>query len=234
MSKVIDIINRSLRILGSLSTGDIVSGNEATEAFAALNSMLGQWNNEKLLVYCDSNSTHSLTAGTGTYTIGTGGTINTARPIKIDFAFVRYSSTDDYPLEIIDNARYQEIFQKSIETTYPKYLYYNPSYPLGYIYLWPVPSESCTLGLTKRSVLSAFTSLQQTVALPDGYEEALVWNLAYKLSPEYGIANVGQIFDQAAETKTSISRTNTKPFYLSCDGALLRPTGFNINTGSYN
>lgn len=237
-STVLDIINRALRLLGVAQTGETAPGSEAQDAFKALNWMLGQWANEKLLVYAWLNEVFTLTASSGTYSIGDNGDIDTTRPNRIERAFIRYAATGgsvkyDYQLEIIPNGRFEEIFLKSLETTYPQYLTYNPTYPLGQIRLWPVPAQACELGISQWAQVSDFTGLNQVINLPPGYETALAYNLAVELMAEYGVPDQ-LIIDKAIETKMAIMRTNTEKLQLKTDSALLPKRSFNIYSGSYN
>jgi hypothetical protein len=237
---VLDIVNRALRLLGVAATGESADSPEAKDALTALNMMLDQWNNERLMIYAWTNETFDLTAGIGTYSIGDGGTFDTDRPVKIEKAFIRFTPSSllayDFNLEIISNEKYQDIFMKAIQVTYPLYLCYNPTYPLGDIKLWPVPNATCKLSISSTKQIVNFTSLANTVSLPPGYESALAYNLAVEIMPEYG--NVGAaeaqlIIAKATETKENLMATNLDITPLKTDAALFSPRGFNILSGSY-
>jgi hypothetical protein len=234
--KVIEIINRSLRLLGVAATGESADSPEATDALTALNMMLDQWNNERLMIYAYKNETFTLTSGTGTYSIGDGGTFDTVRPLKIERAFVRFTPSTltayDFSLEIISNEKYQDIFMKAIQVTYPLYLCYNPTYPLGEIKLWPIPNSTCTLSLSSAYQLIHFTSINNEISLPPGYESALAYNLAVEMSPEYGKVNQ-LVIDKANETKESLMAVNLDITPMKTDPALYTFRGFNILSGSY-
>ena len=234
---VLDIIKIALRKLDVTQMNQTPDSDEANLCFNALNFMLDQWSNEKLMLYAWKNEMFDLTPTQGVYTIGKDGDFDTDRPLYIERAFVRYYPNDntqyqhDFMLEIIPNSKYQEIFLKFIETTYPVYLYYNPLYPLGEINLYPIPDAACQIGISQTQQLTKFESLVQDISLPPGYESALAFNLAVEICPDFGKTPPPIILQKASETRENIKRTNSKPVYLKCDSAMIRKQTFNILQG---
>jgi len=238
-NSVLNIVNRALRLLGVTQTGEASGSDEASDAFSVLNMMIDDWNNDHLMLNGFINELFPLTANTGVYTIGPGGQFDTVRPIQITRAFVRYNTSAspsfqyDYGLEIVPNSKYQEIFLKQLSVTYPVYLFYNNTSPLGEITLYPWPSQACSLGLSSWNQIRQFTNLVQEIELPPGYEGALAYNLAVEMAPEFGKTLDPIIGAKANETKAAIMRTNAELSYMHTDTALLPKRTFNILTGSY-
>jgi hypothetical protein len=233
---VLGIINRSLRLLGVAHAGEASDPNEVADAFSVLNMMIGQWNNKRLLLFGFTNELFDVTAGDGVYTIGPGGDFDTNRPTKIDRAFMRYNADSpslcyDYKLEIVPNDKYQEIFVKKFATTYPIYLFYNNTFPLGEITLYPYPVQASQLGLSTWAQISKFTNYAQDIDLPDGYESALAYNLTMELAPEYGKELDPIIANKAAETMADLMSTNQQLAYLKADGMVTPHRSYNIYTG---
>lgn len=191
-----------MRKAGVLSKAETPPADEVADALASLNAMLSSWATEGLAVPSRTTDSLVLTAGTGTYTIGTGGTINTVRPVYIVSAYTR-SGTVDTPLQIITDDDYAAIDTKS-DTGTPELLNYTNAYPLGTINLYPVPSAADTLYLISEKKLAAY-ALTDTVALPEGWERAIVYNLAVEIAPEYGVA-----IPQEAAAIAAISLANIK------------------------
>jgi hypothetical protein len=87
----------STLILNALiANGEKVIGGTLTTAeqpyyLGKLNAMLESWSLDRRMCYSVTQESFALTASTGTYTIGSGGAFNTARPTKILNAFVRDS-----------------------------------------------------------------------------------------------------------------------------------------------
>ena len=209
MATVLDRINRALRLLGVKASGEEATQEEANDAFEALNSMIDSWNNESLMIYNLETVSHTLVPGTGDYTIGTGGTINTTRPQRIESAYIN-DNNSDWPIAIIKNEEYSRIWQKTTQASYPSYLYYQSDFPLGTIKLWPVPSSANTLNLNVWNQIAAFASTASTVSLPPGYTRMMDYNLAVELAPEYLVEPSMTIQKIANDSKSRIKIVNSK------------------------
>lgn len=237
---VLDIIKRSLRLLGVASQGETPTANEANEALMALNSMVESWGNERLMLYTVANNLFTITAGTSSYTIGAAGSGATwesaciSRPelVQKSGSFIRQNATD-YPVEFYDNDRFQEIAAKS-ESGFPCKYTIDWDYPIATVRLFPVPAESgLQFGLSELKQLSKFNYLTDALVLPNGYQEALTFNLAVMLSPEYGVEPSAAVVAQAQSSKFAIKRLNSPMVLLDGDSALLRNTNYSIYTDSY-
>jgi hypothetical protein len=222
-----------MRLINVLAAGEAPVAQEQSDGLTALNSMLDSWSIDKLSVYALQEDTHTLTPGTATYTIGSGATINTARPDEIQRAFAR-TGTVDYPLDISGDKYYSEIPDKTVTGT-PEELYYNPTYPNGTISLFPVPDIAYVLHIYQWVTLQSFTSLTTSLSLPPGYERAIVYNLAIEIAPEYGAVVSQEAIKVARESYANVKRRNKKPIYSGTETAWLSDTmgqrGFNINRG---
>ena len=91
----------------------------------------------------------------------------------------------DTPLTILQSREdYNRIALKTM-TTVPEFLWYDPAYPLGVIYPWPVPSSAYEIHMTVLRELPAFASANVTITLPEEYESALLWNLTKRIRIAY-------------------------------------------------
>lgn len=237
MTTARDMIKSAMRKLNVLGTGQDLQANEAIDALATLNQMVSAMSVEGTnIIFGDTTESFALTNNDDTYTIGTGADFNTARPSSIVSAFVRQSDTD-YPLDIVDVRQYNLIEDKDDPAGYPEWLYYDGGYPTGTIKLWPSPIGGMTLHITSRKALQTFPSLDTVVALPDGYEAALIYNLAIELAPEYEREPSPTVQRLARKYLLAIRGANmrAKPMVLRVDPAL-RDSGnrFNIYSGTYN
>lgn len=209
MTTALSLITQAAKKIGVVFKSESLDSDEATDGLTALNNMLSSWANDSLLVYARTWESFTLTGGTGSYTIGTGGNFNTTRPIAIVEAYVRIASVD-YPLEIIPDEVYnQYITIKSIQTSPSRYLNYDNAYPLGNIRLYTVPSTNDTLFLLTEKPFSSF-ALSDTVTFPPGWERAIVYNLALELAPEYGETAPPEVVMLAAESKAEIKRASMR------------------------
>lgn len=235
MATVRDLIKGSLRLIGAIATGETPSADEQADGLSSLNRMLDRWSAENLLIYAVVREEFTLTPGTQSYTIGSSGTFNTSRPVRIERATIEEQSGDtpEYPVEILSLDEWALITTKNTQSEIPSKLFAEGTYPLDTLKLWPVPSAANKIVLYSLKPLTAFSAVGDTVSLPSGYEDAIVYNLALRLAPEYGKQPDAAIVIEATEAKENIKRMNIKPQYLSCDpGVLSRGGGgFNIMTG---
>jgi hypothetical protein len=149
------------------------------------------------------------------------------RPLTIESAFVRVTTTSngapiyggglDYPITILSLEEYESIGLKGLNGPWPKALYYQPSELLGTIYLWPNPSQG-EMHLFTQTIFREFSDLYGQLQFPQGYNMALRWCLAERLTPMFGKVNqlqVAQLNAYAAQAKATIKRTNMKPPQVS-------------------
>ena len=198
MTTALRIITSALRKAGVLTMGETPAADDAIDCLEMLNDMIASWSNDSLIVYARTLESFPVVSGTTSYTIGSGGTFDTARPIRIISAYVR-SATIDYPLQVINDENYADVGIKSIGGI-PQFLNYTNEYPLATINLFPAPTTGYSLFLLTEKQLSEFT-LNQTVALPPGWKRALIYNLAMELGPEYGQPTSQGVFNTANESK---------------------------------
>lgn len=158
--------------------------------------------------------------GVGTYQVNqsmaaTGSVAMTSyyqRPLRINSGYVRVA-TLDYPVLPLNIEQWELIGLKTLNGPWPKYIYYQPSSPVANITCWPVPASG-EMHLFAETVLQGFSTLADTVTLPQGYNMALRWNLAELLLPEYGKADqatTALILKNAADSRAWIKRTNMQP-----------------------
>lgn len=209
------MILRSLRLIGEKAIGDTLTAAEEAAHLAALNTMMESWSIERLLVYQILDESFTLTAGDGSYTIGSGANFNTVRPNKIDGALIRDANNSDSPVTIVGADEWRTIQQKtSTGSTYPCYLYYDPAYPNGTINLYPEPQASLSLVISTWKQLQTFALISTTVALPPGYERAIIYNFAIEAAGGF-IEPAPSVVKIARESKAAIKRVNIPQLTMS-------------------
>lgn len=166
----------------------------------------------------------------GTYTVNISQTVSSTtinayyeRPLNIYSAFVRINTNSngqpivngglDYPIAILNVEDYEMIGLKTLAGPWPKALYYQPSETLGNIFVWPNPSQG-EMHIFADTSFARFTTMYDTIILPQGYTMALRWCLAERLMPMYGKASqtqIAMISAYAAQAKSTVKRTNMNP-----------------------
>lgn len=178
-----NLCTAALRKLRVIDPTETPSATELDNVFTEMKRMLKQWAARRIYAAYSTEDTHTLTAGTQSYTIGTGGTINTARPIQInEGCFVRANGID-YPLKKIGETEYQGLPYKDLGSDYPSRIWYKPEYPLGKVFLWPPGGGELHLWSTKHFTEPA--TIGNDWAFTQESQDAIVWNLACRMSPEF-------------------------------------------------
>jgi hypothetical protein len=232
--KVADLITRAMKVMGVLASGEAPTAAEQSDAFDALNAMMDTWANQSLALYATARDTYQLASGVNPNTIGSvGGTLTATRPTAIDAASILLvGNNTEMPLQLLSDAEWQGIGTKTTQGQ-PTALWVQTGYPLTQLWLNPVPDQNYKLVLYSQMQLGRFASVNVTFDMPPGYEEAIIYNLAQRLCPEFGVAMSPEAKDIATESLASLKRTNTKLEYLRSDAAVLKGGGgpFNLISG---
>lgn len=192
------LINQALRRIGELASGESPSTEESDDGLVALNQILANWSAQQVPVIGISRRTFTLT-GAALYTIGSGGTINVTRPLRIKSALVSANGIET-DFEVVS----AEVWAQAKQN---RALFYDGAYPLGTIRLRPAPSGG-TLELYNYEPISSLASLATAIDLPPGYERALVYALAMDLAPEYGRQIPPEVAAVAQEAMGAIASLN--------------------------
>jgi hypothetical protein len=201
MTTALGIITSAMRKAGVLVKGEVPVADEASDALVMLNDLLASISNDANAVYARTTESFTLSGGVGSYTIGSGATFNTARPVRIVASYVR-TGTIDYPLSVVSDQQYATIPIKNIGGI-PEFLNYSNGFPQATINLYPFPSTAYQLFIVSEKPLTSF-ALSDTVSLPPGWRRMLINNLAVELAPEYGQPVSPDLAKLAADSKAEI------------------------------
>ena len=203
MATAQNIIDAAFRKIGMLDP----KSADRTGALENLNNMISSWGLEFLNHYV---SRETLTIGTtkATYTLGSGGDLDTTRPIRLIDAVLRDSDGYDYDLKVIAAGDYNDIRYKS-NSLRPTEIYFLPEYPLAKVVFDCVPDAAYSVVLDLEQNFTEFAALTTTVSLPNEFKEALVYNLAIALAEDKGINVRSTVLDTALRTKELIGRLNS-------------------------
>lgn len=199
-----DLIRSSLRLIGAISSSETPASDETMDALEALNLLLSSWGASRFLSKNTQTITHTLT-GAASYTIGSGGDINTTNPTDIYTA--KYTNGGlDYTLKVIDFVDYEQIAVKNISSI-PEFIALKPDYPLSTIYVFPVGSGGfLTLSAVRPQVELDINDDIQDIYPPE-WIRALKYNLAVEIAPEYGVTVSTEIAALARESKDIVMRS---------------------------
>lgn len=229
-----DLVTAAAKDLGFIAEGETLTAAASSDGLDALNRILDQLKAEKLAIYTVTRTTWTLVSGTQNYTVGSGGTVNVARPVFVERVGYIETSTDpdtEVPLVMFTEDGWRGVVQKAATSIQPTNGYYNPTYPLGTLSLWPVPTSSTLLGvLYAPAALSEFSTLSTAVSLPPGYRELLVTSLAVRLAKPFGRPVTADMLLARSAAEAIVKRANFRPQDLSFDPAVVGGSGYSIVT----
>lgn len=234
MTAVSTIIGDALIEIGAFAVGDAIPASDFQFALRTLNRMLALWNNDALMIYTQNRQVFNLVAGKQTYSIGTGGDFNIPRPTKIPLVSVLINSGPnplEMPMDIMTDEEWQQLNIKQTTSTFPVKVWFDGNSPLLNAWFWPVPTTAANqVVLYSWNTFQPATSINSTVAFPDGYDEALVSNLALMLCTSYGIQPNPLLIKRAQVSKHALQSVNNEPMYARLDIAALSGRSLAIKT----
>lgn len=262
MSTAGDRVKRALRICGVIASGETPSYADMQDGLETLNLMLDSLSTEGLSIPQYSREVFKLTGGKSEYTVGGGGDFDTDRfmeivqakasdliieevvteippeipgdPPTFETTYI-YHSKLEMPVRIMNIQQYADVQIKDMQSTYVTDIYPVGSYPLEKVIVWPVPNQETALVLYSHKPIGRFENASDVLNLPQGYEEMIDYNLAKRMSIEYGRQLPAEALDLAAKSLGNIKRKNTQPLFLKSDALNLVGSGgmFNIYKGDY-
>ena len=179
------VINSALRKLAVLSGGSTPQPFEITSAAEALNAMVKGFHADGMPVWAIKKYSF-LTTGAYDYAIGTGQTLGTPAPLKILQAYRTDGTSTNIPMNIYTQYNYN-LLPRNNGSGPPVNLYYQPFPETGTISLWPAPDNTTTITIFYQRPFEDMTSSTDDFDFPPYWTEALIYGLAWRLAPEYGI-----------------------------------------------
>lgn len=221
------LITDALTEIGVLAEGEAASAAMVDLGLARLNQLIDRWKTQNLAIPLIQRVTKALTNGTASYTIGTGGNIDVERPELIQAAGIvdtTQSPQVEYPLgDVLTVDEYAKIPLKTLSTSWVERIYYEPTFPLGRIYVFPIPNVSTlTLALYLGVPIAVFDK-STTVTVKPAVEAALLYNLALALCRPFGKPVTPDLMNDAAQSLGDMKRSNIRLVDLASDAADIWP-----------
>lgn len=182
------VINAALRKLAVISGGSTPEAYQISDATVALNAMLKAFQADGMPLWAMKSHTFTTSPGVATYNIGVGQTINVPQPLKIVQAY-RSQGTNysNVPLNIYTNYNFN-LLPSQAASSVPVNLYYQPLSNSGIISLWPKPSTNdIEITIRYQRPFEDMVAANDDFDFPPYWMEAIIYGLAARLAPEYGI-----------------------------------------------
>ncbi len=222
MATALTMITRAMRLAKVIGKGETLDPDESADGLEALNAMLESWAIERLFVYSIRDETFTWTAAAASRTVGAAGNFATDRPSKVDASSYFTYNGIDYPIEIIDSDAYSAIQDKTISSSFPRYLYVDyTSSALVTLYAFEVPQGALTFHLRTWRLMQSFTALTDVLALPPGYKRAIEFSLAEEFGMEFKESVPKKVEQIAARARSNIKRINAPSVVMVSEAAYM-------------
>lgn len=221
MSVATDILYPALRLAGIVTgPGRGASNSQRADAFQALNRMLDSWSQQRLMIYSIQISRYPMVPSQPSYTIGSGGDFDTQRPVKITQASVILTGPSEVhiPLQLLTHTQWAMKRLREIPTTVPTELYNDEAHPLARLYLWGYPTAGNDLELFTWQPMTQYATQDSPVSMVPAYLEAVIYQLAVRLSGQFGTIPRPDVLQIAREAKAVVKASNAQsPQIASAD-----------------
>lgn len=214
----LELVRSGLQRLGVLSAGQDPSGEDAEDGLRIANAFLSGLALQPLAMYRRLRTVKTLAADTATYTIGTGASIDVARPYVIEYARLILNTADadqlEVPIAVYSDQEWANIAQKTLSGGYIHGIWDDGNVDAsgyGTLHLWPVPDTGTTqLVLYTRNHIEQLT-LAGEVMLPDGWARMLEYNFACEFADVWDRPLNPRTQGVARDTLNRIKGVNTRP-----------------------
>lgn len=179
---VSDVISDALAKLYILEGGTTPDATSAATALRGLRNMLRTWAVDGVRLWLDAEQAITPVAGTATYTL-------TVRTLEVKQAFRRNAGSDT-PIRLISREEYNRLPNKA-STGNPFAMWVDRDRTSTSVTLYPVPDAASaandTIYVTGKQQIQDVTDGAQDIDIPPEWSEALVYNLAVRLAPDFNV-----------------------------------------------
>jgi hypothetical protein len=224
-----------------------LSAEQQQEGVMMLNALLDAYKAERCWVYAITRAVVPINANQQQYVIGldtSGGVPDwyMERPEVIQRAGFLYSGQTnpviEVAFEIYNEQQWDALSPKSLTSTIPYVLYYQPFVPNGIVNLWPIPVQGWQAALYLWTTLSYVSGPDDVLEMPPAYNDALSYGLAVRLSTLYpqffNPATFVEVKNQAAAAKQRIRTVNQPALLMQAEFASMGVRGDQNYGSRYN
>lgn len=180
------LIDIAVGTLGVLADGQSPSAGTYTLASTLLNTTIARFRTKGLPLW--KRVEYSWTPTTTEYLIGIGQTLNTAFPLKLIQAYRESASDARVPIDIVADYDFNT-YPTNDSGSPPLQVTYTPFVNYGRIRFWPgsLATNTEEVTLVYHAPYDYLDSSTDTLDLPEEWYDAIIYDLAVKLSPHFGI-----------------------------------------------
>lgn len=203
---VADIIADAMTKVSLIRSGETPTSADQATCLRALRNMLRTWAVKGVRLWLDSEQTVTPVAGTATYALG-------IRSLEVKQAF-RRSNGSDTPLRIYSREEYNRLPDKAASGS-PFLLWVDRDRTSTSITLYPVPDAQSaandSIRITCKLQIQDVTAAAEDIEVPPEWSEALVYNLAVRIGPDFEVTPRADVVEMAAMLYRDLEGQDREP-----------------------
>lgn len=177
------IIRCAMEDAALLQDGDDPSSEQYAKYMRRLVDLINYFNTKGIKLWVEIDQEVTLVAGTATYTLGPGGTINMVKPLRATLAYFLDSSGNRTPLTPLAREDYTRLSQITQEGALNSY-FVDKQATLLSVSFWLVPDTTAATGTAHLIIQQQITNptmINETMNFPAEWAMALHWGLANEI-----------------------------------------------------
>lgn len=176
------VIELALGLLGILPEGEEARPESVAEGLLYLNSMLGNWSTQNLIVPVVTRESFSLPAQQEV-SMTDSGDLDTVCPVKIKAVTITDAAGVVHSSRWTSEEKIRGLSSVAMETV-PEYFHFMPD--ACKIIFSSIPPSGCTITIRSYKAFDEFDELTESMSFPSGYDLAVQYNLALLMAPKFG------------------------------------------------
>src|SRR3990167_2819202 len=241
MPSYAELFRDALLEVGALDPLEDVPAEWQELARVRYNGIINQRNARQEWAYAVTFPTFTTTSGLSPHTIGPTGATFTVdqRPVAVLGVNQQTGSGVSLinigPAHIRDRDWWLRQSAPGVQSGVPTDLYYEPAWPNGSLYFWPVPSAAYVVQLELRTLLDEIDAddVTDTFSLPPAYQRDLTLTLAQDLIGPLTLPMLDGLARKASEAR-GITQSNNNPSVRIRTRQSGMPGGVSGSSGGYN
>lgn len=169
---------------GLIGVGQTVNGEQIVMGMRKLTDLINLWQTQGLKLWLNVDTSITLVAGTATYTLGPGGTVDMTKPLRVVEAYYADANGVRRPLTPLAWADYVRLSTVNQSGSVNSYFVNKQATQLSVLF-WPAPDATAATGvghLVLQVQVTNFINLTETMNFPLEWRIALRWGLADELA----------------------------------------------------
>lgn len=209
------VLGGVLQYLGILDSGGAanISAQQLADALLIVNQLIDNKSADRLMAAAALVTNVTLGSGTQSYAIGSGQTINIARPTMIEAASIKLANGYTAGIKVVNAAEWSMLRNRDRQSYLVKYLFYDRGSPTtGTVKFSPIPLGG-TAEIITWTAMTQFADATTPITMAPAYSRWLILAAAFELAPTYPSAQVPSTFLQDyADATATLRNANASLF----------------------